>query len=164
MGYRILDLDNCVSDDQHRIGLIDWSQKDPHQRYLKYHQACYKDQFSNRHLVYDTNDTLLICTARPVVVRLVTEQWLTNHGIAYQHLLMRNNDNHTSSLELKSRQLDWLLGLYSIDLEDITSAFDDRADVVQMYCRRGINAQVAFIHTVCAYTNHIQIPFAKERA
>ena len=37
MSFIILDLDNCIADDQWRISRINWQHKDPMRRYHDYH-------------------------------------------------------------------------------------------------------------------------------
>jgi hypothetical protein len=68
-------------------------------------------------------------------------------------LIMRNNDDHTPSVELKRRMLQWLPQHYGISHDGIVAAYDDRPDVVEMYKQHGINGQLMSVHDVCAYTN-----------
>ena len=142
--YRIIDLDNCIADDQHRHGLIDMD-KAGDARWEQYHLAAAADPLANHDLVR-TELTLLILTARPVTVAALTVDWLRLHGINYQFMLMRNRHNYLSSVDLKRQQVDWLQDLYDVPLTAIIDAYDDREDVVQMYRSLGINAHVRAIN------------------
>lgn len=148
--YRILDLDNTIANDSWRIPRINW-QLSGDRRYHDYHSLAPFDQLGNAHLL-QAEEQILIFTARPVTYRAATEEWLKRNGVQFKHLLMRNKDDVRHSVELKSAQLFWLAE-YNVGLSQITSAFDDRQDVVDMYRRAGINAQCIRIHDVCAYTH-----------
>lgn len=150
--YRILDLDNCISDDAHRIGAINW-QLTGDRRYNDYHQLAGFDTLANADLL-ETNEELIIITGRAVSYHALTARWLANNNVRFRHLLMRNNGDVNHAAEMKRWQLRWLLNLYDVRLAEITSAFDDREDVIKMYRAEGIvNAQVRAVHNLDAYTN-----------
>lgn len=149
--FRILDLDNCIADDSHRIGAINWS-LDGERRYLDYHQLAAFDEIGNADLL-ETNEDIIILTGRPVTFCSMTMRWLRLKRVRWFHLLMRNEGDLRHSADLKRDQLRWLQDYYSVSLCDITSAFDDREDVVEMYKRAGIRrAEVRAIHQLDAYT------------
>lgn len=148
----ILDLDNCISDDEWRIPLIDWTQRDPIRRYAKYHAAAPADECGNRHLF--EGRAAAVFTARPECYRAQTATWLREKGVPVRHLFMRPMRDHRPSRLLKMAQLARLLSAYRVTgppSELIVAAYDDRADVVQMYREAGLNAHVAYIHTTSAY-------------
>lgn len=148
---RILDLDNCIADDSHRICAINWS-LDGERRYLDYHQLAAFDEIGNVDLL-ETNEDIIILTGRPVVFRAMTMRWLRLKRVRWFQLLMRNEGDLRHSADLKRDQLRWLQNYYNISPCDITSAFDDREDVVEMYKREGIRrAEVRAIHQLDAYT------------
>lgn len=151
MSIIILDLDNCISNDEWRITSINWQQTDPFRRYHDYHMLSGFDEVGNRDLLNGTSD-IVIFTARPVHYRALTIEWLRRNKIDFKHLLMRNNDDHCHSKEMKLKQLSWLLFGYDVALKDIVCAYDDRPDVVKMYTDFGIPAEVRAIHDTCAYT------------
>jgi hypothetical protein len=62
---------------------------------------------------------------------------------------MRGESDHRPSVVLKSWQLSMLMT--SCSISDIHCAYDDREDVVKMYRRVGINAEVVKIHDSDAY-------------
>lgn len=151
MTYIILDLDNTIADDSWRIPRINWQHDDPFRRYHDYHQLSAFDKTGNEHLFKETENRIIIFTSRPVHYRSMTEEWLARKGINTDFLLMRNNSDHCKSVDLKEKMLNWLAE-YGVDLKDIACAYDDRPDVVEMYLKRNIKADLVKIHDVCAYT------------
>lgn len=152
MSYVILDLDNCIADDAWRIPRINWSKKDPGARYHVYHSLAAFDRPGNEDLFSDGSEAIIF-TARPALYRPATEEWLRRHNVPFKHLVMRNNNDHRKSVDLKREMLHWLPELYNIAWSSVAAAYDDREDVVEMFRRNHINAHVRAIHGVCAYTN-----------
>ncbi|TXH50797.1 MAG: hypothetical protein E6Q97_19690, partial [Desulfurellales bacterium] len=153
MSFIILDLDNCIADDQWRIPRINWQHKDPMRRYHDYHSLSGFDRAGNKDLFHKTKHDIIILTARPVHYAPITMEWLNRQHIKPFALIMRNNDDHSPSVDLKRKQMGWLTHLYGVDVKDIVCAYDDRMDVVEMYLNHGIIAAVRAIHDTCAYTN-----------
>lgn len=149
--FIILDLDNCISDDGWRIDRIQWQHKDANRRYHDYHSLAPFDQSGNRDLFVGV-ENIVILTARPLLFKAATKEWLRREGVAYKHILMRNNDDHRPSVELKRSQLQWLRSHYGVPWSFIECAYDDRVNVVEMYASLGIKACVRAIHDICAYT------------
>lgn len=152
----ILDLDNCIADDAHRIPHIDWSQRDPDLRYAPYHSRLSSDgPPCNRHAWTQPGVRNFIFTARPEAYREVTRAWLRKHGVPCAVLLMRPEGDHCPSVALKSRMLDVVANTHpGVPLGGlIRAAYDDRRDVIEMYRSRGVlAAEQLWIHEVCAYT------------
>lgn len=146
----ILDLDNCISDDEWRIPSINWQKKDPTARYHDYHALAPFDTIHNYHLW--VGQRCIIFTARPVAFRAPTVEWLRRCGVQFEFLLMRNDNDHRPSCDLKATQLKWLEELYGVAKHEIEMAHDDRQDVVEMYLAAGVSATRTFIHSTCAYT------------
>lgn len=145
----ILDIDNCIADDGWRIPHIRWDKRDI-ERYHEYHLLAPMDEKANAHIFY--NRPALVLTARPVAYRLPTEYWLKKAGVQIMHLLMRNNEDFRTSLEVKRTQVEWLLQHYDVKLKDIMVAYDDRPEICAMYRKDyGINAEQVFIHQLDAY-------------
>lgn len=145
----IFDLDNCLSDDRHRIHLIDWTQTNPGLRYVQYHKRCDEDRPGNIALFSRAQGPKAVFfTARPESVREQTRSWIAKNFYVYDPLIfMRPNDDHSSSVELKRRMLNLVLSG-----NEIVAAYDDRPDIVEMYKSYGIDAKVTNIHGHCAYT------------
>lgn len=153
MSIIILDLDNTIADDSWRIPKINWQHSDPMRRYHDYHSLSAFDQPGNRDLFENQPHDIVVFTARPVAYHAVTEEWLYRNKIPARALLMRNNEDHRKSVELKHEQLNWLVQHYNFSLQDIAGAYDDRPDVVEMFVKLGIKAECRPIHNICAYTN-----------
>jgi hypothetical protein len=152
MSIIILDLDNCIADDRHRIPHIRWKMLDPDRRYHDYHMLSAWDEPGNHDLWQDTPHDIVVFTARPVAFSTMTREWLRRQGIRPREILMRNPNDHRPSVALKRTQLLWLTSYYGVKLTDIAAAYDDRLDVVEMYRDRGLHAEVRAIHDLCAYT------------
>ncbi len=169
--YIIFDLDNCLSNDAWRIPKIDWSQSDPGKRYADYHSFCELDTPGNvasyRSVCELHSAKPIFFTARPVIVRKQTMRWLMNHLFRYNDeppiLIMRNNDDHRSSVALKRSMLGMLVE-YGVDRGDVVCAFDDRQDIVDMYRLEGVFAMLLKIHEDCAYTPPLSFNIAPEPA
>lgn len=153
MNQVIVDLDNCISDDAWRIPRIDWSKKNPLERYHEYHSLSAFDDFVNTDIVTRPGQRVIVFTARPVLYRAITEEWLRRNEVPFDHLIMRNNDDHRHSMELKREMLHWLPEHYGVGWKSIVAAYDDRQDVVDMFRRHNIDAYVRAAHDVCAYTD-----------
>lgn len=152
MSVIILDLDNCIADDSWRIPYINWQAEDPINRYHDYHSLSGFDIAHNHDLYIGNKNDIVIFTARPIMYRALTEEWLKRHGIGHALLMMRDMEDHRPSTELKFQQLMALFNNTDLKAGDIVGAYDDRPDVVEMYQKFGIPAEVRFVHDVCAYT------------
>jgi hypothetical protein len=157
MSVIILDLDNCIADDKWRIPRINWQTDNPLWRYHDYHSLSGFDNAHNHELYINTRHDIVIFTARPIMYQAITQEWLKRHGVGYAMLLMRDMEDHSHSVELKQKQLNALFENTDVKAADIVAAFDDRPDVVQMYRKFGIPAEIRFVHDVCAYTKPKEI-------
>lgn len=148
----ILDLDNCIADDEWRIPHIQWQHTDPHRRYHSYHMLAPWDKVKNREL-FKGRGPIAIFTGRALLYREFTVEWLKRAGVEVAHLLMRNNHDRRTSVELKRTQLQHLISFYGVPMNSIERAYDDRPEIVDMYRAHGLQAEVRFIHSADAYTN-----------
>lgn len=132
----ILDLDNCISDDEHRRHLINETGTN---KYNEYHKLCYKDKF-----VWDCEHKFprhyIILTSRPDKYIGLTTFWCENNlpkGLV--DIYMRSSNDFRSSVDVKKDHIKLIQfmarGSYAID-----RVFDDREDVVNMYKELGFNA------------------------
>lgn len=154
MSAIILDIDNCIADDSWRIPRINWKAENPFDRYHDYHSLSAFDQSGNRDLFLGCKHDIIIFTARPLIYRAATVEWLSRNGVACALMLMRDMEDHRHSVELKKMQLEVLIERSDLEITDIVAAYDDRPDVISMYKGMGIEgAQLRSIHDVCAYTN-----------
>jgi hypothetical protein len=154
MNHIIVDLDNCIADDAWRIPRINWQKANPMERYHDYHSLSGFDDLRNEDILMSAacDVAILVFTARPLQYRPMTEEWLRRKGVPFKHLIMRNNNDHRPSLELKRHMLHWLPEVYGVRWGSIVAAYDDRPDVVEMYLKHGIPSEVRAVHNVCAYT------------
>lgn len=149
---QIFDCDNVLSNDAWRIPLIDWKQESPDARYHNYHLASAFDVPGNLPLIHNAfAEDVLIFTAMPERYRKLRELWFNHNRIPYRRILMRGHDDHRTSVELKRSMLYDLFDS-GIRSSDISFAWDDRPDVVEMYCKEGVAGCLVSLHNVCAYT------------
>ena len=82
---------------------------------------------------------IYILSGRSDVTKDVTVDWLSNHGIRYDHLIMRDQDNlYMADNDLKQMWLD------DIGVDNVAMVFDDRQQVVDMWRDNGLTTfQVA---------------------
>ena len=80
-----------------------------------------------------------ILSGRSDVTKDVTIDWLSKHGINYDHLIMRDQDNlYMPDNDLKQMWLD------DIGVDNVAMVFDDRQQVVDMWRQNGLTTfQVA---------------------
>lgn len=143
----ILDLDNCISNDQWRRQTIDLSLPIP-EPWDMYHALHFFDAPGNTWLIELVASGALghctaIFTARPEKHRGSTLEWLARAGIVSSmfSLHMRPDGDKRSSVELKRAMLR--------DLHNrsrVLAAFDDRRDVLAMYAEEGIRPIRLFIN------------------
>ena len=91
--------------------------------------------------MYFLNDWhVIICTGRPEKYRVITEKWLSDHGVFYKELLMRPDERRCDpDFEIKQDMLNEIL-----KARKVHAAIDDRNQVVDMWRRNGITCmQVA---------------------
>ncbi len=131
----IVDIDNCISDDLWRCKYIVKNENIPFKKFHKYHSLSAFDMsfpFSQYFTHIENGEKIAFVTSRPELYRHQTEHWLDIKGYDYDYLIMRQNDDHFTSPEFKSRAA---INLISIDREDITMCYDDREDVLNVYQR-----------------------------
>lgn len=130
---RIVDLDNTIAEDDWRHWMIDPAAEDGEHKYHEYHLHCDGDKVKNRHIVDESPVPVFFMTARPEYVRHKTATWLRDNNFSYKALIMRPNDNHEHSVELKRKLTLDLLKLFKVE-----RAYDDRKDIIEMFQSLGI--------------------------
>ena len=143
MNIKLIDLDGCLSNDIWRRKLIvipeTANRGDPawQNRFHDYHANCLHDDPVNLHEVHRWTGELIVMTGRPVRYAEQTRTWIRRRlGIRPLHILMRNNNDHRPSHELKRTQVEWLLAPnmdYGVQMEHIVEAIDDMQANVEMY-------------------------------
>ena len=145
----IWDLDNCLSNDEPRVPLINWA-LEGEARWDAYHEAAASDRAAH-HRLFHSRQALhcaipVFITARPEWARRVTKIFLRRAGfdVPGHLLLMRENGDKRSSPEIKADKVDWLRRHHP--RLQIIEAYDDREDCLEVYRARGIAAHRLFIH------------------
>ena len=130
----LIDVDGCISDDRWRLSLVDYSAEDP---WHAYHLAAEHDEPANLHVL---TEPAIALTAMPARYAAIRRSWLRRHAPAVVHVVMRPDDDLSESPILKHNMLRFVRSRFPS--EPIRAAYDDRADVVSMYRRAGIHAEV----------------------
>ena len=139
----IVDIDGTLADNRYR------------QHYLEGEKKNWDGFFSEMHLdevnctVLDTVQRYTKCSPRHDVIlltgrfekhRRITEMWLKFHGVPYDVLFMRPNDDYRPDHEVKK---EIYLNLIKSN-NDVFLVLDDRASVVKMWRELGLTCfQVA---------------------
>lgn len=141
----IVDLDGTLALNKHRSHFIDRS-NGKKADWVSYFEACDKDT-PHVSVIKSVNALKLqgyrvhIFSARGDIVKDKTIRWLSEHGVLYDDLTMREMDTFTPDEILKRF---WLLDLYPNYKEDVLCVFDDRDKVVKMWRSLGLTCfQVA---------------------
>lgn len=146
MSMIILDLDGCISDDRWRQDRILESEEDNFLKYHAYHSLLAWDEPMNADLFRDTRHDVLIFTVRPNLYYHATKEWLRRKGVPHVGIMMRDVEDYRTPVVVKEYFLDKLLENYEKMTghkgPSIERAYDDQADIVDMYRRRGIKAKV----------------------
>lgn len=142
--YIILDLDGCISDDHWRHPFINKTHPDPRERWRRYHEHLIYDAFRNRELVFGHSHRIVVITSRHEMYRALTHSWFQQYDIQVEDMLMRADEDFRPSLRIKEELLDRLL--CDISRDQIVCAYDDRPDIVDLYHRYDLHAEVRAIH------------------
>jgi hypothetical protein len=152
----ILDLDNCIADDNWRHKFIREGEPDTDKKFHDYHSLALLDRPGNTILYFreywplkisELNPAIVISTARPEAWRTMTQHWLDINRIEINQLYMRADGDHRPATAIKLDNLKKILSDYGICAQQVIGAYDDRPDVIQMYRDAGIlNAQIKFIN------------------
>jgi hypothetical protein len=78
---------------------------------------------------------IVACTARPETARPVTVRWMVAHGVPIDAILMRGEQDHRPSVEVKRD----LITTTFPDPSVIAWVMEDRDDCVAMYKQLGLN-------------------------
>lgn len=141
MKHRIIDIDNCISNDAHRRHFADKRDWDA------YHGFMHLDPPANRWVVNGAprGTGLMFFSSAPEAYRGDRVRWLQRHfpvalANAPWMLYLRDDDDDRPSVDVKRDMLIEALWR-GIDLVDITMAVDDRDDVLAMYKRFRLNTR-----------------------
>jgi hypothetical protein len=142
----IWDLDNCITDDHHRIHLIDWG-KSGDEKFERYNQQMDKDPVMN----YDWFDMVnsiampVFFTGRPMKFREQTEAWIKRH-LNVERPIVFMRDSPGIPWEVKQQMLWTFFMQWDLSPLHISAAFDDVPAVIKMYQDHGIPAVLLQVH------------------
>ncbi len=136
MKTAIFDIDGTLSNCSARLchildGQPDWD---------AFHAECHLDNANQpvvdvlRHLYHEGGWTIVLCTGRPWRYSEKTRRWMEVKGIPYHNLMMREDDDKQSDVDLKRRMLKGLRDLG----HDVKMVFEDRQRVVDMWREEGV--------------------------
>jgi len=132
----IFDMDGVLSDASQRQHFLDG----PFQYWEKFFAACGEDDPIHEAVemarLFDSSLAVILLTARPIRVRAQTLDWLQRHPVRWDLLVMRDEDDWTSSHSFKRTEVRDLEGRGF----EIRLAIDDDPRNVEMYRRANINA------------------------
>lgn len=129
----LCDLDHTISDAAWRDDLIgNWDEY--HSRLIE--DAPIKGVVTMINAMYFGGADIYGITARPEKWRALTNQWLLKHGVEFERLLMRDDDDYRPAHILKPELARLHIG------EDyakrVALVIDDRADVIEAFAAEGI--------------------------
>lgn len=135
MKTAIFDIDGTLSNCSARLCHI----LDGHPDWDAFHRACQLDPVNEpvRLLLRQLKQadwTIALCTGRPWRYEDATRGWLNKHRIVYHSLIMREDGDKQSDVDLKRRMLKGLRDLG----HDVQMAFEDRQRVVDMWREEGV--------------------------
>jgi hypothetical protein len=130
----IVDMDGVLSDASTRQHLLEG----PNRRWDAFFEACGDDQPIPEAVellrLLDPSLTIILLTARPIRVQRQTLDWLRRHPVRWDLLIMRGDDDWSSSHLFKKVELHELRGAGF----DPRLAIDDDPRNVEMYRKEGV--------------------------
>tara|TARA_Y100001970_G_C14237855_1_gene863018 strand:- start:2593 stop:3072 length:480 start_codon:yes stop_codon:yes gene_type:complete len=132
----IFDLDGVISDASHRQHFLKGEEKD----WDGFFSACTEDPPISSGLelikLIIQLHGVIILTARPVTIQSETLGWLNHHSVSWNALIMRSEEDHFSSAEMK------LLAIGEIEAASFNPilVFDDDPKNIAMFKEQGIPA------------------------
>ncbi|MBT95521.1 MAG: hypothetical protein CL431_06105 [Acidimicrobiaceae bacterium] len=130
----IFDLDGVISDASHRQHFLKNEEKD----WDGFFSACTEDPpiVSGVELInlISKFKGVIILTARPVAIQMETLDWLNSHGVIWNALIMRSNQDNLGSAEMKLSAINEIL---AGNLNPIL-VFDDDPKNIIMFKENGI--------------------------
>lgn len=135
--YIVCDLDGTLADCSHRLHYVRNINNDPNWKknwgtfFDRMQHDGLREDVYNIALSYDL--PIVIVSARPEQYRYTIIQWLDDHGIKYDHLLLRDHGDHRQDTIVKQEILDNYL-----DKNRIKAWIDDRPSVIRQIKSNGI--------------------------
>jgi hypothetical protein len=146
----IFDIDGCIADDLWRRERIPENASQSLE-YDFYHAGCGGDPelaVGSARLRNHINngDFIVFATARPFKVAELTINWIgARFGIEPQKefmVLMRKDGDSRSAVEVKREMTSYIQTYAKESGRNVTAAYDDRVDIIEMYLEAGWNASI----------------------
>lgn len=136
----ISDLDGTISDAEHRVHLVREHPKDYDAFFAEArNDGPIRSVIMVLNALKQAGHEIHIITGRSEVVRAETLDWLEQHSVPHDRLLMRPEHDYTPDDRLKEQ---WFLKDYTAG--DVLLVLEDRTRVVRMWRRHGLTClQVA---------------------
>lgn len=121
----VWDLDGSLADGRHRLHLLPTKDYDKTESWTEFNLAAVDDLpfWDNIELcnvfAHSGDYRVVILTGRSDVARDITVEWLSQHGVCYDDLVMRSHSDNRKDTVIKEEYL------RSIGLENILCCFDD---------------------------------------
>lgn len=135
----VFDLDGTLCDIEHRLHYIICEEEK--RNWDLFHEACEFDEpkdwvISLAKAMYAIGDVLIL-TARKETVKDKTVEWLKNHKVYYDHLVMRHETDFRKDCLIKKEMMETFLNEHPE--YDFQFVVDDRQSVVDMWREEGYN-------------------------
>lgn len=133
--FVILDIDHTISDAAWRDSLLgQWDE---------YHTRSADDKPATDvielvRMLHAGGCTILAVTARPEKWRSLTYRWLEQHGVMFDRLIMRPDDDYSDAPTVKLAMVETILGP---DYPSrVICVLDDREDVIAAFIGKGVTS------------------------
>lgn len=137
----IWDYDGTLSDGRHRLHALPKAE-DAHRTDAWYQfnmlaadDAEFTDNVILCNITYQ-RACILILTGRSDHAEEISVEWLDEHGVNYDYMIMRSKDDHRKDTDFKGEIVDYL------GAENILCAFDDLEHVAEMFRERGVTCHL----------------------
>lgn len=134
----IFDIDGTIADHHHRLPwILDPKVYGDKKQWTKFHELCSADlRIASTTRLLDnlrkTGHEIWLFTGRPNWTRQLTELWLHSHGIEYEALEMRDDDDYRHDVEVK-KDMAAKWGIRRVEF-----VVEDRTRCVEMWREMGL--------------------------
>lgn len=148
----VFDLDGCLSDGKHRLHLLPaFEDRGNTHAWVDFNMAADKDEPIQDNIdllnILSLTHRIIILTGRGAVAKDITVEWLDKHGVKFDNLIMRGQDDHRRDVDFKE-------SILSPMKEHIICCFDDLEHVAKHIRGLGIT---------CHLTTHYEAPLLHQQ-
>lgn len=136
-GFYIVDIDNTLCNNEHRVHLIKQEKPD----WNTFFKQCIYDTPINGNILLNNSLScydieVWLVTGRSTICAFETMMWLKYYNVDYNRLFMRPEGNFRHDYVLKQ---EFINSLPNHGKDSILACIDDNNDVVNMYLKLGLN-------------------------